>query len=448
MATHYGKYTSPAHVTQTTTTTTSTLNSMLKEYLSYDLLKTEVEKRSYFIQKAQKKTGYKGGVMPIPFEAGQASSFRYGKLITGNKITRSKYVKGFLNGYKEIWGALKFDDHDLKRHDDPKQSFVGALLKEVPKFAEGMKELVSKAFFNGPDLTIVTDVTNAATGVLGVARPEMLEYGQLVEIAQSTESVASQIGYISEIDIDAKTITVVTTMADVDTGSGAVDLTLVHVPTARKAITNGASLRIEDGFIADLQFSNIADQLLSAANGGSTQLFGLTKKKYPFLQAINADGSGLATGGDLLDKIFDTYTKAQTIGKLSNPNEVVMSFKNLASVQLALEKGQFGNGRDYTANDRKVTAFGWTSIEVAGIKGSLTLVGVNEMRDDMVYGLDWRFIDIHSNGMIEKVVDANGNEFYTERSDEGYSYIVDIRFFGELVVSKPSYQFVINHINL
>jgi hypothetical protein len=349
---------------------------MLKEYMPYDLLRAEVEKRTYFIQKAQKKTGYKGGVMPLPFEAGMASSYRYGKLIQSAKITQSKYVKGLLEGYKEIWGAIKFDDHDLHRHDDMKQSFVGMLLKEVPRFADGLKELISKAFLNGPSLTEVSGLTNAATGHLQVARPELLQYGQYVEIGATT---AKHTGYISAIDMNTNDILVVTAISDVDAGTNPVDF------TAATAIIVGDSLRIEDGFDASLQFTDLPSQLLSSANGGSATLFGLSKVKYPFLQAYNHDGSGIAAN-NILSTIFDAFTRTKTIGKMANPNEVIMSYKNLANAMKELEAtgSGIGTGRQFTAGDRKVNAFGWTTIEVSGVKGVLTLVGINEMRDDII----------------------------------------------------------------
>lgn len=424
---------------ETSTVTRADLNGMLKEYLPYNLLMAEVEKRTYFIQKANKKTGYKGGVMPLPFEAGMASSYRYGKLIASNKITQSKYVKGLLEGYKEIWGAIKFDEHDLKRHDDMKQSFVGMLLKEVPTFAEGLRELISKAFLNGPDLATITDVTNAATGKIIVDRPELLHYGQYLELGATT---AKQTGYVAAIDMNTREILVVTAISDVDAGSNPVDLTAVT------AVIVGDTLRIEGGFDATLQFTDLPTQLLSATNGGSATLFGLSKVKYPFLQAYNHDGSGIAAN-NILGTIFDSFTRTKTIGKMANPNEVIMSYKNLANAMKELEAtgSGIGTGRQFTAGDKEVNAFGWTKIQVTGVKGTLTLVGINEMRDDLIYGLDWRFIDIHSNGMIEKVVTPDGNEFYTERTEDGYVYIVDIRFFGELVVAKPCYQFVIHSIN-
>ena len=366
---------------ETQTVTTKDLNKLIKQYLPYKLLFSEVEKRSYFIQKVNKKNGWKGGPMPIPFESGRASSFRMGALVADADITSNRYAKGFLEDYKELWGALKFHDHDLKRHDNLEQSFLTALLKEVPRFADSMKELLSKFLLNGPALAKVIGVAGAATGVLVVDRPEMLEIGQYVEIGLTT---AKKSGYIATINMNTNEVTIVTAMSDVDDASNPVDLS---DDTDDTAIDVDDTFRIKDGFSADKQFISLPEQLLSAANGGLPTLFGLSKVKYPFLQACNYSGSAI-TATSILKTIFDAYGRTKVIGKMAMPSEVIMSYKNLMTAMNELELGtgadSVGQKRQFTAGDSKVNAFGWTEITVSGVKGSLKLVGINEMRDDIM----------------------------------------------------------------
>jgi hypothetical protein len=418
--------------------TTANFNAMLKRWMPYSLLKSEMEKRVYFLSKVNKKPSYKGGVGDIPFKAGSASSYRYGKLVNASKITQSKYVMGTINGYKEIWGAMKFLDQDLAKHDDLKQSFLEALLKELPDFVEGMKEQVSRALLNGPALTTVTDITNAATGVIKVSRPEMLEYGQYVEIGSTT---ALHTGWVAALDFNTKEVTIVTAMSDVDASTNLVDL------TAGTTVSVGHTLRLEDGFTTALHFTSLPQQLLSAVNGGEALHFGKSKVKYPFLQAYNHSGAGYAVGTSL-ETIFEAWNRTKQIARMSNINEVIMSFSNLQIVMKELESSTLGigTGRQFTAGDTKVNAYGWTTIQVTGVKGSLTLVGINELSNANIFGLDWKGIDLHSNGLFERRKSPSGNEFYEERTEDGFVYIVDIRFFGELVVSMPSYQFVIHSV--
>ena len=424
-----------------TTITTSDFNGMLKRYLPYKMLIREVIKRNYVMQKINKLTSYKGGVGELAFQAGAASSFRYGKLVSSAKITQTRVVKGFLKGYKEIWGAMKFNYHDLQRHGDMEKSFLANLLTEIPRFTEALSALISLQILNGPALCVITGVADAADGKVVVDKPQLLEYGQLVQIGLVD---SKHEGYVSAIDMNTKTVTITSDMAL----ATPIDL------TGGTAVLVGDELRIEDGFTSALHFSSLREQLLSAANGGSAQLFTLDKVKYPFLQAHNASGASIAVG-NVLGPIFDAYATSKEIGKLGNVSDVIMSYKWFSAAMKELElpashaaTGGVGTGRQFTAQDKAVTAFGFTSITVASVDGGapLKLVAVNEMRDDIMFGIDWSTIDLHSNGMIERVVSPDGNEFYTERTEDGHVYITDIRFFGEVVCKMPCYNFVIHSI--
>lgn len=431
--------------TQTTTLETSTetradLNGMLKRFNPYNILKDEMIKRTYFVNKVSTNSGYMGGVMDIPFQAAKGSSYRMGKLVASTNITQSKYVKGKVEGYKEIWGALKFYDHDLQRHKSLEQSFVAKLLDEIPEFIEGMKEKVSLAMLSGASYIFVTDATDVATGGLVVDRPEYLEIGQYVELGATS---ALKAGYISRINMNSGALIVVTSMTDVDASTNPVDLTGILV---------GHSLRLEDGFDTSLAFNDLPNQLLSVASGGSATLYGQSKAQYPFLQSFEIDGASIADG-KILGFLFDAFIDHKRIGKKSNVTEVIMSYKNLGNAMKELEyqsaAGTVGEGRQFTASDSKTTAFGWSEVTVATVTGQkIKLVGINEMRNDLIFGLDWSGIQMYSNGMFDmRKSPKTGDYFYEERTENGYIYIVDVKFFGELVVSKPSYQFVIHNIS-
>ena len=66
--------------------------------------------------------------------------------------------------------------------------------------------------------------------------------------------------------------------------------------------------------------------------------------------------------------------------------------------------------------------------------------------DDIILMLDWRGIKLHSNGFFERRTAPDGKQFYETRSTSGYKYIIDTRFFGELVVTKPSHCGVIYNV--
>ncbi len=167
----------------------------------------------------------------------------------------------------------------------------------------------------------------------------------------------------------------------------------------------------------------------------------MSKLAYPYLQCLNLPGAAI-TASNILDQLFDRWTDAKTLGKVT-ATEFVMSYKHLGSIMKLLElmSGQYKNV------DTKVSAYGWTEITIVGVKGSLKIVGVHEMDDDVIFLMDWKCLKLHSNKFWRKQTSPEGLQYYTVRATTGYTYIVDIVFYGELVVSKPTGCAVIHSIS-
>jgi hypothetical protein len=423
--------------------TLTTFDNMLKDYMPYELLFEEVMKRDYFLLNVEKDQSWCEGPLQVPFMGGHASSFAYGQLTDQDDVTEDRPVRGEVNAYREIWGTMKFHQRDLDQHGSLEKSFLKILPDRLEDFVSKMKEIVSVNLLNGTHFANYDDTSAAndlANGIIATDRPARFTIGQYVEIGPAG-GPASKTGYVSAINIDDKTVTI---DSQIDLAGGAVDLTAVTAVAVddrfyvRGAITSGNA------------FTSLRDQLLSLANGGSANLFGQSKLAYPHLQAPNFDGSGI-TAANILDQIFDFYNETRTLGK-GAPTDVIMSYKNLGSAMKALEGGLVGgastvSGRKYTATDSKASAFGWTEIEVVGVTGKLKLVGVQEMDDDIMYILDWRALKLHSNEFFERRTAPDGKQFYEVRATTGYQYFVDTRFYGELVVSKPSHCGVIQDIS-
>lgn len=416
--------------------TTTSFDSMLKKYMPYELLREEIIKRDYFLQRVEKNQNWKGGQMQVPFKGGDARSLRFGKLVNIADITKDDYQLGTVSGYKEIWGAMKFEDHDLARHGDMEQSFIKILPNQIEEFIASMKEAVSMSLLNGPHIDAY-DSTNIANdlvnGIVAVYRPERFTVGQLIE-------TTSYVGLLKVKSIDMETKTLV--LVDPATGA-AVDLSATFA--------GGEKFYYQDAKITGNSFTSLADQLLSSAHGGSTMLFGIQKNLYPHLQAIQHDGSSLSSV-NFLEKLFDFQVETKVRGK-GNPTEILMSERNFAIAAKILSGNSIVNdpnlagganqlsqrGVVYTADQVKASAYGWSEITVGSTRGSLKLVGINEMDDDKMFVMDWSALKLHSNGMFERRTSPEGRQFYEVRSETGYSYIVDIRFFGELVVHNPSH---------
>lgn len=465
------------------------ITSMLKEYLPYELLFEELMQRDYLLSKVAKDQSWKGGELSVPFMGGAASSFAYGELTDVADITEDRPVRGKVDEFREIWGTMVFHQKDLDGHSGGlAQSFLKILPDRLEDFIMRMKEAVSVNLLNGQHYASYDSGSvnnNLAAGIVAVDRIARFQIGQYVTLGNVDESTSTGEfkfqGYIDQIDISAKTIrftevTVGNTVAidvfstansapdlSVDPGNGV--LAAGDKIFLRGALGDPATATTVVGATNTVRrgFSSLRSQLLSAANGGSSTAFGISKLQYPHLQALNFDGSAINVA-NLLDQVFDFYNESRTNGK-GAPTEVIMSYKNLGAAMKQLSAGLIGtsaldtgatstagtpqrlNAGGFSAGIPEANAFGWTTIKVTGVQGSLTLVGVQEMDDDIMMIMDWRALKLHSNGFFERRQSPEGREYFEVRNTSGYKYVIDTRFYGELVLSKPSHCGIIHSIS-
>lgn len=405
--------------------TTVSFSTMLNEYLPNDLMKEELIKRDYLLNKVEKDDSWMGGKLIVPFEGASASSVKLGSLTAESDISEYNYQRGSIDAYVEAWGSLKFNHTDLMQHGGKvsEQSFLKILPGQVEGFMQVMKEVVSNNMLGAAYFASVTDASNAATGLLIVDRPERFVIGMKFTLDDDNSAQADC--YVTAIDMNTSTITISATR-----GGAAFDASAFSVAQNARCYFDGVLVA---GTITN-RFTSLRDSLLSLANGGTTTLYGKTKTAFPYLQAINVDGSSI-NASNILEKIFDAYTAVRTKAR-GNASTVLMSFKHLGTCMKLIEtqKGSFKT----SATATKASLFGWTEIEITSVKGSLTLVGIQEMDDSEIMLIDWAALKFYSNGFFQKRKSPEGQEFYEVRATTGYSYIVDICLFGDLVLLAPS----------
>ena len=402
--------------------------TMLNEYLHYSMLKERLEKINYLWQKVEHDTGWNEGTLPVPFQSTRGSSVRSGALVAQSDIGSNKYVRGSIGTPPEIWGAMVFHEHDIVSHNGKikEKTFLGDLLpRQIEDFTDYFSEVLDHSALNADYLALAA-AAGAADGTVKVDRVERFCLDQRLTIKATT-------GYISAIDINTDTITLVTARG----GSTPVDLsgTGINVAIGDKFYLHGFDTS---------SLSNLKNLLLSAANGGSTNIYGVSKLSSTFTQAVNIDGSTI-TASNILEKIFDGFVRYKTLAKVGAA-ECIMSYKHMGSVMKKLEQDK-GPHR-MVRGSMKVSEYGFTTVEVMGPKGKLTLVALQSLDDDVIMFLDWKSMKIHSNGGIVKHKDLNGDEFFTVRDEnDGYMYICDLVFRGDLVVNRPCRNAIIHTIN-
>jgi hypothetical protein len=410
--------------------TSRSFSTMLNEYLPNELLKEELIKRDYILTNIEKDDTWKGGNLVVPFKAAGASSVAFGGLSASNDIAEDIYVRGGVSGQKEVWGSMIFNQRDLFEHDAvSEQNFLKILPGTVEDFMDYMKNVVSMNLLNGAWFATLTKDSSANNGLITVNRPDKFVINQKVILVDPVSSNTVTC-YVKSIDMNAATgnVTVSATRGGVviDFSNAANTMLAANKPVA---YNDGAQT-------VGNAFASLRGALLSSANGGDAQLYGVTKASYPYLQAVNVDGSGI-TAANIMEKIFDALTTIRQFGK-GNPTDVLMSYKNFGSALKVIEgsKGSY----NVMPGSQKASQYGWTELEVGSVaKGGLKLVAVQEADDDIIIFLDWRALKFHSNGFFRKRIAPDGKEYFEIRNTTGYQYIIDVCLFGEMVVIRPSY---------
>lgn len=399
--------------------------SMLNEFLPIELLKAEMMKRDYLLQSADMDDTWKGGNLVVPFEGQNASSVEFGQLAADSDISKYKYVRGGISTQPEVWGTMRFEHRDLMEHNGkiPESTFLKILPGQIDDFLTNMKMVTSVNMMNGKHFATLT-VDGTAGGVIEIDRVDRFSIDQ--KLALIDGNTASAFYYVIAIDINGGTLKNGAVTVSATRGGAAADVSAYTVAQAAKAYHPGA---------ASASFTALKGQLLSLANGGTTTLFGQTKTAYPYLQAVQIDGTAVSAS-NLLAKIFDGYTRRQIMGKGGAAPEILMSYKHFGSALKIIETQK--GGFNIVPNSRKVSQYGYDQIEIGSVSGkTLKLVGIQELDDDAIMYLDWSTITVYSNGMFKRRTAPDGKQYFEVRATTGYSYILDHCFFGDVVCKSP-----------
>lgn len=398
--------------------TTRTFSNMLNEYLPEKLLLDELKKRNWAMNNIEQDDSWLGGNLVIPFLGAVGSTVTFGSLAASNDIAEELTVRGQVSSYKEVWSSLIFNETDLLQHGKlNEQNFLKIIPDAIDRHVDYLSGVISQNLLTGSYVAKAT-ADGTSGGLITVAQPDRFQIGQKVSVDDDNSSPVS--GYVRAINLN----TGVLTIYDARSGGSVVDLSGYTV--AQNAII------YQDGQQSN-GFSNLPAQLLSAANGGDTNILGVAKTAYTFTQAINVPGASV-TAANILSQIFDAYVTIRRLGG-GKPFKVVMSYKNYGSCLKALEsqKGAF----NVVPKSKEAQVFGWDSIMVGGFAGTLELVAIQEMDDDKIMFLDMSAMKFYTNGGVRRRRAPDGKEFYEVRSTSGFQYIVDHCLFGEFVVKEP-----------
>jgi hypothetical protein len=402
-------------------------NDMLNDHLSYDVLKAELNNKSYLWKNLEHDENSVGDIV-VPFQKQRASSVKLGAGPTAeDDISKAKYTRGSIaqSSRPLVWGSMIFNMMDILHHDGrvKQKSFLSTFLpKQVEQFTDTFAQKLNHGFLNSAALD-TAQATGGADGVLSVSRVERFELDQKLRID-------GQDYYVIGVNVNLNTITLADTR-----GGAATDISA--------EIASGVSI-YDDSFHTGNQLSNLKSLLLSAANGGSANIYGVSKLASTYTQAVNVSGADI-TSNNILEKLFDaiaTYRRKAKVGKL----EMWMSYGPAAAImkQLENDKGPYKT----VPGSTKSSEYGFTEITIFGPEtGAIKFVFLPEMDNDVIFGVVPGGMKIHSNKGIIKVKDPQGNMYHTIRSaTNGFDYVTDLLFEGDIVVSEPSKMLAIHSI--
>jgi len=411
--------------------TNRSFQSMLNEYLPNRLLKEELIKRDYILSNSQKDDGWKGGKLIVPFKGSGASSVRMGKLTASNDVAQDQYVRGSIDDYVEAWGSMIFEHRDLLEHDGkiPETTFLKILPDTLEDFMDYMKMCTSIQLGTGPHFASAT-ADGTVGGVLEVDRIDRFVLRQKVTLKSSGAGPLDY--YVIAIDVNTNQVTFSLTR-----GGAATDISAFTLAQGTLCYTDDADVT---------SFLSARSALLSAANGGSATIHGVSKLAYPFLQAVNIDGSTWSSL-NVLDKLFDAYTEVRKKAK-GKANEIICSYTIGGAIMKAIENRATSHANySISVMDKKASLYGWDEILLTTVKGTLKVVMIQEWDDDIVWYRDPKSHTFRSNGFFRKRKNPDGDEYFEIRSEDGFQYIIDVSLFGEMEWTKPGQNGIVYGID-
>lgn len=403
---------------------------MLNEWLVNDLFEQAFKEQMWLWNEATIIKTWQGGKLIVPFQDHYANSVAMGQLSDDSDLSTAGYTRGYLDGYKECYGSIVFNSRDLQydHYRISEQSFISLLPKQLEQLMRFMKQTVSIQLLNGGRLdTVVTGFVGDPTGAVTVLHPERFQRTMKV-VLEDTTGPTTITGYVESINRSTGELFIY----DARTGGSATDLT---------GLDDTTNIYIDGGNTTS--YGSLKQMLLPASAGGSDNYANVVKLASTFSQPILYDAGGAAGTGDwgtgtavdgnsILTLIFDAYRKNLQRG--GEADTAIMGYKHYSACMLALEKGSGG----FRHVDMNVKYAGYSKIEVFGVSGTITLMGVREMDDDWIAMIKMKDMKFYcGNKPFMALESPEGLKYFTKRATTGYQYISDIGLVGDFLYTNP-----------
>jgi hypothetical protein len=395
-------------------------SAMLKRYLKEEIIENEMKERSYIWKNCTKEYDWAGGVLEVPVSQNGFNTIQMGSLAASNDIAEYVGAVGTLTAHKEMTMTALFKEADLARHTDKEKSYLQNIPGMIESLSRRGAEQIGISFLRGSAILSKATANGHATLGITVENPEFFE--PMMKVAVDDDDSNETTGYVRTVDLNTGIIVIY----DARTGGSVVDLS--GYTTAQNAV-----VKIVGG--SSESFLDLKTALLPGSiTGGNNSLYGLTKASYMPLQAYRKDGSTF-TANTILSDLLGAFYSCRKLGR-GDQQEIWVNyglFKNAAeSLQVA---------RQYTVTD-KAAGYGWNSISLIGLEGSIKLVALREMPKDVAYFVDPKGYKFKGLPLKKKLYGEAGLEYYVERATTGISFITDMALRGDFVVNPSKFGVV------
>lgn len=397
------------------------LSEMLREFAHSGIVEDSFSKDFYAWNKLKKNRTWKEGAeLQIPMELSENSDLEFGALVAEADIGEGSYKKIKITEQPQLFSSMVIEERDLKRYGDLKQSFLKMMPQKMSKLTRRMKHAFSAMMLRGGVLAKISSIADAATGKVVIDKPQYFTLGQRVQ-------VNGEIVYVTKISMNEKAITL-----SADRAGAVIDLTAIASPVS---VNDGVNIVGAD----TENFTSFVDYLLPAAQGGSDQLYGvLDKDTNPIATPQVFDGTGF-TASTVVDKLIDIYYDVKELGKVDQA-EIIVPYHIFKAFAKKIE-----NSKQYSGSEKKA-GVGYSQLVVVGPAGEMILTALPDMRDDLIFIIDWESFEFAGHRFLDRIKSPDGLEYYTVRSKTGYRFICDHVLQGDLVAKKLSSSAVVHSI--
>ena len=411
------------------------LDKMSKVIQEEKIVNHFVMKKSWFLNKIQKKTWNGKAPYECPMKLSPAGSISAG-CVHDDDPWKGKFEKGQITGLGRFTGTLCLSSKELECYNKiDKESYVKLVGNDVQDLGERMVQNVDSILVNSsvsdvianPHVTVGgaaagTITAGDALGNLYVRNPYVFSCGHKYEVYSDSQGALTV--FVTSVDAAQQKITFQTNK--VEDGVAAVPADLSAYDTAAERV-----LIRTFGYTAELAKGNTVGDLHECLFGDG-DLHGLPRSISPYMKGLDYDISAGITPANVLDRIYKKYFEIHEQCHKVGFREALVPYKLYYVLVSELQRS-----KEYVQRDSKVS-YGFQTVCMDGPFGELRFTPIPHMPEDEMLFIDFSSLMwLGSSSYFNPAAPSGNPGWHVERRSDCYVYFRDIYFKGRLICKSP-----------